>query len=194
MKSSSVVSFLRNVTVSWEKCSTAMRIERLVMTAGSPPLMSRSLRARPPVIVASKDARANTSKVTGYRPCDRGPAAAARSRGRMLSGLFHRRRPRRQRHPAMMDQIIQPVRRCDQGVGFRCALLAVGGSRQANQASNIEQANYVCNQWGHCWHRPYDSDGYYHPHYWHHWHPYYDGGWGYGGGWHHWHHWQHWHH
>jgi hypothetical protein len=69
---------------------------------------------------------------------------------------------------------------------------------QANQASNIEQANYVCNEWGHCWHRHYDSDGYYHPHYWHRWHPYYNGGWGYGGGWHHryggwgyggWHHW-----
>ncbi len=74
---------------------------------------------------------------------------------------------------------------------------------QANQASNIEQANYVCNEWGHCWHRHYDSDGYYHPHYWHHWHPHYNGGWGYGGGWHHWHHryyggwgyggWHHWH-
>jgi hypothetical protein len=77
---------------------------------------------------------------------------------------------------------------------------------QANQASNIEQANYVCNEWGHCWHRHYDSDGYYHPHYWHRWHPYYNGGWGYGGGWHHrhphyyggwgygggWHHWHHW--
>jgi len=85
---------------------------------------------------------------------------------------------------------------------------------QANQASNIEQANYVCNEWGHCWHRHYDSDGYYHPHYWHpyynggwhhwhhryggwgyggwhHWHPHYYGGWGYGG-WHHWHHWNEW--
>ena len=55
---------------------------------------------------------------------------------------------------------------------------------QASQASNIEQASYVCNEWGHCWHRHYD--GYYHPHYWHHWHPYYNGGRGYGG-WHHWH-------
>ncbi len=77
---------------------------------------------------------------------------------------------------------------------------------QANQASNIEQASYVCNEWGHCWHRHYDSDGYYHPHYWHHWHPHYNGGWGYGGwhhwhphyyggwggGWHHWHHWNQW--
>jgi hypothetical protein len=74
---------------------------------------------------------------------------------------------------------------------------------QANQTSNIEQASYACNEWGHCWHRHYDSDGYYHPHYRHHWHPYYNGGWGYGGGWHRWHYrhygdwgyggWHHWH-
>jgi hypothetical protein len=84
---------------------------------------------------------------------------------------------------------------------------------QASQASNVQQAAYVCNGWGHCWHRPSDSDGYYHPHYrggwgwhrgwggWHHWHRHYDGGWGwhtwhphyYGGwGWHHWHHWRQW--
>jgi hypothetical protein len=81
---------------------------------------------------------------------------------------------------------------------------------QASQASNVEQAAYVCNSWGHCWHQPSYGDGYYHPHYyggwgwhrWHHWHQY--GGWGYGGGWHHWHphyygggwgwhHWHHWH-
>src|ERR1700737_4911740 len=36
MKSSSVVSFLRNVTVSWEKCSTPIRIEALFMTVCSP--------------------------------------------------------------------------------------------------------------------------------------------------------------
>jgi hypothetical protein len=72
---------------------------------------------------------------------------------------------------------------------------------QASQASNVQQAAYVCNGWGHCWHRPSDSDGYYHPHYWggwgwhrswgygwHHWHPHYYGGWG----WHHWHHWHQW--
>ncbi len=59
---------------------------------------------------------------------------------------------------------------------------------QASQASNIEQASYVCNEWGHCWHRHYESDGYYHPH---DWHPHYYGGWGYGG-WHHWHHWNQW--
>jgi len=74
------------------------------------------------------------------------------------------------------------------------------------QASNVLQANYVCNAWGHCWHRPYISDGYYyHPRYyggwgWHRhyyggwgWHPHYYGGWGWhrgwGFGWHHWHHW-----
>jgi hypothetical protein len=77
---------------------------------------------------------------------------------------------------------------------------------QASQASNVEQAAYVCNEWGHCWDRPTDGDGDYHPHYyggwgwhrWHHWHRY--GGWGYGG-WHHWHPhyygggwgWHHWH-
>jgi hypothetical protein len=69
---------------------------------------------------------------------------------------------------------------------------------QASQASNVEQADYVCNQWGHCWHRPDYSDGYYHPHFY--------GGWGWHGGWHHgwyggwhrgwyhgWHHgWRHW--
>jgi hypothetical protein len=89
---------------------------------------------------------------------------------------------------------------------------------EASQASNVIQADYVCNGWGHCWDRPTDGDGYFHPHYygggwgwhhgwgggWHHWHPHYYGGWGYGGGWHHhyhggwgygggWHHWHHWH-
>jgi hypothetical protein len=78
---------------------------------------------------------------------------------------------------------------------------------QASQASNIVQAAYVCNEWGHCWDRPSYGEAYYHPHYhggwgWHRWHHY--GGWGYGGGWHHWHphyygggwgwhHWRHWH-
>jgi hypothetical protein len=70
----------------------------------------------------------------------------------------------------------------------------------------IQQTALVCNQWGHCWHRP--SYGYYyHPHYYGYYHPHYYGGWGwhhhyYGGGWgwqHHyyggwgWHHWHHWH-
>jgi hypothetical protein len=67
------------------------------------------------------------------------------------------------------------------------------------RASNVEQAAYVCNGWGHCWWRPNDGYGFYHPHYdggwgwhrWHHWrgdgfyHPHYYGGWG----WHQWHHW-----
>jgi hypothetical protein len=52
------------------------------------------------------------------------------------------------------------------------------------QASNIEQAAYVCNPWGHCWWRPNYGYGYgyYRPHYY--------GGWG----WHRWHRWHHWHH
>jgi hypothetical protein len=80
---------------------------------------------------------------------------------------------------------------------------------QVSQASDVQQAAYVCNGWGHCWHQPNDGDGYYHPHYggwgwhrgwgWHHWHRWH-GGWG--NGWHHWHHWNggwgngwhHWHH
>jgi hypothetical protein len=56
---------------------------------------------------------------------------------------------------------------------------------QAPQASNVMQADYVCNPWR-CWQRPY-SDGYYHPHYGWGWHR----GWGYG--WHRWHHWRYWH-
>jgi hypothetical protein len=67
------------------------------------------------------------------------------------------------------------------------------------QAPNLLQANYICNGWGHCWHRPAYGYGYYHPHYWggwgwhrgwgygwHRWHPRYYGGWGWHGGWHHW--------
>jgi hypothetical protein len=52
---------------------------------------------------------------------------------------------------------------------------------QISQASNIQQAAYVCNAWGQCWHQP--GYGYYHPQYY--------GGWGWhrhwGYGWHHWH-------
>jgi hypothetical protein len=61
---------------------------------------------------------------------------------------------------------------------------------QASQASNVEQADFACNEWGRCWHRPDYGDGYNH------------GGWGWHhrwyGGWHHgwyrgWHHgWRHW--
>ena len=75
---------------------------------------------------------------------------------------------------------------------------------QASQASNVEQADYACNGWGRCWHRPSYGDGYTHPHYyggwgWHRgwvgWHR----NWGGWGGWHHgwggwgWHRWHHWH-
>jgi hypothetical protein len=60
------------------------------------------------------------------------------------------------------------------------------------QASNIEQAAYVCNPWGHCWNRPDDGYGYGGGWGWHHWngyyHPHYWGGWG----WHRWHHWHGW--
>ena len=41
----------------------------------------------------------------------------------------------------------------------------------------VVPAGYVCNEWGHCWHR---HDGWHHP-----W-GYADG---YGYGWHHWHQW-----
>jgi hypothetical protein len=37
---------------------------------------------------------------------------------------------------------------------------------QASQGSNVQQSAYVCNAWGHCWHRPTYGDGYFHPHYW----------------------------
>ena len=70
--------------------------------------------------------------------------------------------------------------------------MPAGVGATASETPFVQQAAYVCNEWGHCWHRHYDSDGYYHPHYWHRWHPYYNGGWGYGGGWHHWHHWNQW--
>src|ERR1700742_1071787 len=44
----------------------------------------------------------------------------------------------------------------------------------------VQQTALVCNEWGHCWHRP--SYGYYyHPHYYGYYHPHYYGGWG----WHH---------
>ena len=51
--------------------------------------------------------------------------------------------------------------------------IAVPG--RVSQASNVEQVNYVCNEWGHCWHQHYYGGGYYHPSYyggWHHWRPY----------------------
>jgi hypothetical protein len=87
--------------------------------------------------------------------------------------------------------------------------MPVGIPGEVSHASNVEQAAYVCNRWGHCWDQPAysDGDGYSHPHYWggwgwhrhwgygwRHWQPHYWGRWG----WHHpwgygWHHWRHWH-
>jgi hypothetical protein len=57
-------------------------------------------------------------------------------------------------------------------------------------ASGVVPSGYICNEWGHCWHRHYYGGGYYHPHYWggYGWHRH----WGGGYGWHHWHHWHHW--
>jgi len=77
----------------------------------------------------------------------------------------------------------------------------------------VVPAGYICNEWGHCWHRHYYGSGYYHPHYWggYGWHRHWGGWggwhrpWGYGGGWgwhrhwggwgggYGWHHWHHWH-
>ena len=73
-------------------------------------------------------------------------------------------------------------------------------------ATGVVPSGYVCNEWGHCWHRHYYGRGYYHPHYWggYGWHRPWGygggygwrrhwaggwGGWGGGYGWHHWHHW-----
>jgi hypothetical protein len=59
----------------------------------------------------------------------------------------------------------------------------------------VVPAGYVCNEWGHCWHRHYDGGGYYHPHYWggYGWHRHWGGygwhrHWAGGYGWHRWHH------
>jgi hypothetical protein len=69
--------------------------------------------------------------------------------------------------------------------------MPAGIGATASEAPYVQQAAYVCNEWGHCWHQ-HNYGGYYHPHYWrwHLWHRNY-GGWGYGG-WHHWHHWSQW--
>jgi hypothetical protein len=50
---------------------------------------------------------------------------------------------------------------------------------QAAQASNVQQAAYVCNEWGHCWYQPTFGYGCYRPHFY--------GGWGW-----HWRRWRHW--
>jgi hypothetical protein len=76
---------------------------------------------------------------------------------------------------------------------------------QASTSSIVVPAGYVCNEWGHCWHRHYYGGGYYHPHYWggyggwhrpwgygggYGWHRHWGGGgWGGGYGWHRWHQW-----
>jgi hypothetical protein len=81
------------------------------------------------------------------------------------------------------------------------------GAASAQTSTVVVPTGYVCNEWGHCWHRHYYG-GYYHPHYWggygwhrhwgygygwqpHYWHRHYWGGGGYG--WHHWHYWHRWH-
>jgi hypothetical protein len=78
--------------------------------------------------------------------------------------------------------------------------MPAGIGANASQSPYVQQAAYVCNEWGHCWQQHSYGGGYYHhwhPHYyggwgygaWHHWrHHYYGGGWGYGG----WHHWDQW--
>ena len=85
-------------------------------------------------------------------------------------------------------------------------LAALGGVALSSGAASAQEsttvnvpAGYICNEYGHCWHRHY-CGGYYHPHYWggygwhpHYWHRYWGGGgWGGGYGWHHWHHWHRW--
>jgi hypothetical protein len=83
------------------------------------------------------------------------------------------------------------------------------GAASAQTTVNVP-AGYVCNEYGHCWHRHYwgGGGGYYHRHYWgggyggwhRHWAGYgggyggygwhrHWGGWGGGYGWHRWHNW-----
>jgi hypothetical protein len=55
------------------------------------------------------------------------------------------------------------------------AASAMPVAAQAPGATVVIPAGYVCNEWGHCWHRHYGYGygygyGTYHPHYW--------GGWG----------------
>jgi hypothetical protein len=56
----------------------------------------------------------------------------------LLSGLFGRGNPRCQHHSAVMNQIVDPMRGCDQGVRFRCAFLMIGGSRQLSMEDRID--------------------------------------------------------
>jgi hypothetical protein len=76
-------------------------------------------------------------------------------------------------------------------------LAALGGVALSSTAASASSINipvsatgivvptgYVCNEWGHCWHRhSYYGGGYYHPHYWggYGWHR----RWGGYGSWHH---------
>ncbi|WP_298878621.1 hypothetical protein [uncultured Bradyrhizobium sp.] len=58
-------------------------------------------------------------------------------------------------------------------------------------ASGVIPSGYICNEWGHCWHRHSYGGGYYHPQYWgggYGWHHHWDGGWR----WRRWHHWHRW--
>jgi hypothetical protein len=48
--------------------------------------------------------------------------------------------------------------------------LSTGGGIDAGHdtgpgLAGFQQADYVCNAWGHCWRRPTYGDGYYHPTY-----------------------------
>jgi len=61
-------------------------------------------------------------------------------------------------------------------------------------ASGVVPSGYICNEWGHCWHRHSYGGGYYHPQYWgggYGWHHHWDDGWRWRR-WHRWHHWHHW--
>jgi hypothetical protein len=67
------------------------------------------------------------------------------------------------------------------------ALSSAAASAQESTTTVAVPAGYVCNEYGHCWHRHYYNGGYYRPHFW--------GGYGWhrhrgdGYGWHHWHQW-----
>src|ERR1700674_2665161 len=62
------------------------------------------------------------------------------------------------------------------------ALTSAAASAQDSTTSVVVPAGYVCNEWGHCWHRHSYGEGYYHPHNWggYGWHRH----WGGYGGWH----------
>jgi hypothetical protein len=68
--------------------------------------------------------------------------------------------------------------------GVAASAMPVTNPGQASQASNVEQAAYVCNEWGHCWRQP--SYGYGYGYGYGYYHPHFYGGWGWR--WHRWHH------